>query len=152
MSEIELQNKTLEKQNAQMFKELRAGEENAKQVPGLKRTIEQYKKQIARLETEYAEANRVSRELETEKLMLLSKSDGAENQKTKDQERIRNLEEKIRELESGMISENAEEYGGDLGSEITFATKTKSDLFVFLLSYWMHLAADAVTGSSRLPV
>ncbi|KAF8245809.1 hypothetical protein K440DRAFT_603277 [Wilcoxina mikolae CBS 423.85] len=128
MSEIELQNKTLEEQNAQMFKELRAGEENAKQVLGLKRTVEQYKKQVARLETEYAEASRVSRELEAEKLMLLSKSDGAEYQKTKDQERIRNLEEKIRELESGVISENAEEYGGDLGSEITFATKTKSDL------------------------
>ena len=130
MSEIELQNKTLEEQNARMFKDLRAGEENAKQVPGLKRTIEQYKKQIARLENEYAETTRIGRELEAEKQLLLSKSDGAEYQKTKDQERIRNLEEKIRELESGVISENVDEYGGDLGSEITFATKTKSDMLV----------------------
>ncbi|KAI5796751.1 HOOK protein-domain-containing protein, partial [Pyronema domesticum] len=128
MSEIELQNKTLEEQNAQLFKELRASEENAKQAPGLKRTVEQYKKQVARLESEFAEATRLTRELEAEKQMLLSKSDGAEYQKTKDQERIRNLEEKIRELESGVIAENAEEYGGDLGSEITFATKTKSDM------------------------
>lgn len=130
MSEIELQNQALEEQNARMFKELRAGEEAAGQVPGLKRTIEQYKKQVTRLETEYAEATRIGGELEAEKQMLLSKSDGAEYQKTKDQERIRNLEEKIRELESGVISENVDEYGGDLGSEITFATKTKSDMLV----------------------
>ena len=142
MSEIELQNQALEEQNARMFKELRAGEEAAGQVPGLKRTIEQYKKQVARLEAEYAEATRIGGELEAEKQMLLSKSDGAEYQKTKDQERIRNLEEKIRELESGVISENVDEYGGDLGSEITFATKTKSDMLVTAANNAPHFVAD----------
>ncbi|KAI5852230.1 hypothetical protein BZA05DRAFT_39268 [Tricharina praecox] len=128
MGDLEQQMKIMEEQHARMSKELRAAEESAKQVSGLKRTIEQYKKQVARLENDCAEMSRTKNSLESEKQILLSRSDGAEYQKTKDQERIRNLEEKIRELESGLVSEAAEEYGGDLGSELAYSTRTKADM------------------------
>jgi len=130
MSELEAQMKTLEEQNAQMFKDIRTGEDHTKQVPGLKRTIEQYKKQITRLEGECAEVTRTKHAFETEKQILLSRMDGMEYQKSKEQERIRTLEEKIRELESGVIAEAADEYGGDLDSELTYTMKTKTDLYV----------------------
>ncbi|KAA8911349.1 HOOK protein-domain-containing protein [Sphaerosporella brunnea] len=128
MGDLDQQMKTMEEQHARMFKDLRAAEESAKQVPGLKRTIEQYKKQVTKLEHECAEISRTKHALETEKQILLSKTDGAEYQKTRDQERIRNLEEKIRELESGLVAEAAEEYGGDLGSELVYSTRTKADM------------------------
>lgn len=128
MGELELQLKDLEEQNAQMFKDLRAGEENAKQLPRLKRTVEQYKKQVAKLEAECAELTRTKHSLETEKQILMSKTDGAEYQQSRDQERIRVLEEKLRELENGVISETAEEYGSNLDSELTYSTKTKTDM------------------------
>ncbi|PWW76768.1 hypothetical protein C7212DRAFT_143099, partial [Tuber magnatum] len=50
MGEMERQVKSLEQHNAQMIQDLRAGEESSKQVPGLKRTLDQYKKQIDKIE------------------------------------------------------------------------------------------------------
>jgi len=152
MGDLEQQMKIMEEQHARMSKELRAAEESAKQVPGLKRTVEQYKKQVTRLENDCAEMSRTKHSLESEKQILLSRSDGAEYQKTKDQERIRNLEEKIRELESGLVSEAAEEYGGDLGSELAYSTRTKADMCVLTDFNQAMLVADDILGNSRSPV
>lgn len=152
MGDLEQQVKIMEEQHTRMSKELRAAEESAKQVSGLKRTIEQYKKQVTRLENDCAEMSRTKHSLESEKQILLSRSDGAEYQKTKDQERIRNLEEKIRELESGLVSEAAEEYGGDLGSELAYSTRTKADMCVLINPVRRCMVADGITGSSGLPV
>lgn len=136
MGELEQQVKTLDEQNVQMLKDLRVAEESAKQVPGLKRTIEQYKKQVTKLEGECTEMSRVKHALVAEKQILLAKADGAEYQRTKDQERIRNLDERIRELESGLMSEAVEEYGGDLHSELAYSTKTKTELSVVKIRGW----------------
>ncbi|KAL7275336.1 hypothetical protein RUND412_001738 [Rhizina undulata] len=128
MGELERQIKTLEEQNAQMLRDLRAGEENAKQVPGLKRTVEQYKKQIEKMEADYAELIRAKSTWEVERNVLKEKAAGAESQKNKDMERIQNLEEKVRELETGVMSKAVEETSGDLNSELRYTTKTKTDL------------------------
>ncbi|KAI5787174.1 HOOK protein-domain-containing protein [Geopyxis carbonaria] len=128
MGELERQVKTLEEQNAQMLQDLRAGEDNSKQVPGLRRTVEQYKKQIEKLEAECADALRAKHAFEQEKDILREKAAGAESQKNKDMEQIQILEEKVRELESGVISKASGEMNGDLNSELNYTTKTKTDL------------------------
>jgi protein HOOK3 len=111
-----------------MHQDLRAGQENAKQIPGLKRTLDQYKKQIEKMETEYAELLRTKTSLEVERNMLKEKAVGAEMQKSKDMERIQNLEEKVRELETGVISKAVEEVNGDLDSELAFSDTTRTDM------------------------
>jgi chromosome segregation ATPase len=151
MGELERQIKTLEEQNAQMLQDLQAGADNSKQVPGLKRTLEQYKKQIEKLEAECADALRAKHGIEVEKNILKEKTAGAESQKSKDMERIQNLEEKIRELESGVISRATEEVNGDLNSELTFTTKTKTDLCVeSVRKRWFNKQADKETGNYKL--
>lgn len=156
MGELEQQVKTLDEQSVQMLKDLRMAEETAKQVPGLKRTIEQYKKQVAKLEGDCTELTRVKHQLQTEKQILLTKADGAEYQRTKDQERIRNLDERIRELESGLMSEQVEEYGSDLHSELAFSTKTKMEMSVRTRGYMFRVltsgqAAQALPLRGRNP-
>ncbi|KAG0131806.1 hypothetical protein HOY82DRAFT_324439 [Tuber indicum] len=111
-----------------MKQDLRAGHESSKQVPGLKRTLDQYKKQIDKVEAEYADLLRTKTILEIDRNTLREKAAGAEGQKSKDMERIQNLEEKVRELETGVISKVVEETNGDLDSELTYSTKTKTDL------------------------
>ncbi|RPB02593.1 hypothetical protein L873DRAFT_1673240 [Choiromyces venosus 120613-1] len=128
MGEMERQVKTLEQEKAQMTQDLRAGQESSKQVPGLKRTLDQYKKQIDKIEAEYADVIRAKTILEVERNMLREKAAGAESQKGKDMEHIQNLEEKVRELETRVIGKAAEGVNGDLNSELTYSTKTKIDL------------------------
>lgn len=143
MGELERQVKSLEEQNAQLLQDVRAGEGNSKQVPGLKRTIEQYKKQVEKLEAECAEALRAKHSLDIEKNILKERHAGAESQKSKDMERIQNLEEKIRELESGVTTKAVQETGSDLDSELTYSTKTKTDLFVSGILQSHECIADA---------
>jgi regulator of replication initiation timing len=111
-----------------MLQDLRTGQENSKQVPGLKRTLDQYKKQIEKMEVEYAELLRAKTTLEVERNMLRERFAGAESQKSKDMERMQTLEEKVRELETGVISKAVEEVNGDLSSELTYSTRTRTDL------------------------
>ena len=111
-----------------MLRNLRTGEETAKQVPGLKRTIEQYKKQIEKMETDFAALMRDKNSLEVERNMLKDKAADAESQRAKDMERIQNLEEKVGLLETGVMSKAVEETSGDLNSELTYSTTTKLDL------------------------
>lgn len=118
----------MEQQHAQMLQDLRASQENSKQVPGLKRIVEQYKKQIEKMETEYAELLRQRNALDVERQMLKERASGAESQKSRDMERIQHLEEKVRELETGVITQSVDHTNGDLNSELTFTTKTKTDL------------------------
>ena len=146
MGELERQVKTLEEQNAQMLQDLRAGEDNSKQVPALKRTIDQYKKQIDRLETDYTAAIQAKHMFETEKDLLREKAAGAESQKSHDMERIQALEERIHELESGVISKASGEISGDLDSELTFTTTTKSDLKLQISRLERELAAAKQDG------
>ena len=112
--------------------------------------MEQYKKQVTKLESECTELSRVKHALQAEKQILITKADGAEYQRTKDQERIRNLDERIRELESGIMSEAVEEYGGDLHSELAYSTKTKTDMSVVETRAWKSPAANWFLGSSSL--
>jgi len=118
----------MEQQHAQMLQDLRASQGNSKQVPGFKRIIEQYKKQIEKMEHEYAELLRQRNSLDAERQILKDRVSGAESQKSRDMERIQHLEEKVRELETGVITQNVERTNGDLNSELAFTTKTKTDL------------------------
>lgn len=111
-----------------MAQDLRAGQESSKQVPGLKRTLDQYKKRIDKTEAECADLLRAKTLQEIELNTLREKAAGAESQKSKDMERIQNLEERIRELETGVMSKAVEEVNGDLNSELTYSTTTKTDL------------------------
>ncbi|TGZ83789.1 hypothetical protein EX30DRAFT_91628 [Ascodesmis nigricans] len=128
MGDLERQVKNLERQNAQLLQDLRSSEENSKLVPGLKRTIDQYKKQTEKIESDLAGVLRNRHLVEAEKEMLREKAAGAESQKNKDMERIHALEERIRELENGVITAATHEGNGDLDSELTYTEKTKTDL------------------------
>lgn len=128
MGELERQVKTLEQQHASILQDLHASQEHSKQVPSLKRIVEQYKKQIDKMETEYAELLRHRNALDVERNVLKEKVQGAESQKSRDMERIQYLEERVREMETGVIPQGSEHANGDLNSELTFSTKTKSDL------------------------
>ncbi|KAG0641991.1 HOOK protein-domain-containing protein [Tuber brumale] len=94
MGEMERAKKGLEQTNGQMEQELRACRESLKQVPGLKRTLDQYKKQVDKIEAEYVDLLRAKTILEIERNTLREKAAGAEGQKSKDMERIQNLEER----------------------------------------------------------
>jgi protein HOOK3 len=80
------------------------------------------------METEYAELLRHRNALDVERNVLKEKVQGAESQKSRDMERIQYLEERVREMETGVIPQGSEHANGDLNSELTFSTKTKSDL------------------------
>jgi len=111
-----------------MKQDLRASQESSKQIPGLKRTLDQYKKQIDKYEAEYADLLRAKTMQEIERNTLREKAAGAESQKSKDMERIQTLEERLRELETGVMSRTVEETNGDLDSELAYSTTTKTDL------------------------
>lgn len=133
MSEMERQMKNLEAQNSQLIQNLRQSEEVSKQVHGLRKLVDTYKKQIEKLEADHAETLRAKQRMEIEFATTREKLDGADAQKSKDMEQIQLLEERVRELETGAISSSGEDQGGaaDLNSELNFTTKTKADLWVF---------------------
>ncbi|KAI5841482.1 hypothetical protein DFP73DRAFT_126147 [Morchella snyderi] len=80
------------------------------------------------MEMEYAELLRHRNALDVERNVLKEKVQGAESQKSRDMERIQYFEERVREMETGVIPQGSEHGNGDLNSELTFSTKTKSDL------------------------
>lgn len=131
MSEMERQVKILEAQNTQLQQSLRHSEESSKQAHGLRKLVETYKKQVEKLEPEQAELLRSKQRMEMELNTMKEKVAGAETQKSRDMEQIQALDEKVRELETGVISKAVEEVSGDLESELSFTTKTKADLSVF---------------------
>lgn len=125
MGDIERQVKTLERQNAKLTQDLRTSEENSKLVPGLKRTIEQYKQTSAKMDADLTAVLNQRTMLETEIRLSKAKLAGAESQKSQDQEHIRALEAKIQELESGVLSKDSDEASGDLAAELDY---TKMEL------------------------
>ena len=130
MGEMERQVKTLEAQNSQLINQLRQSEEQSKQAMGLRKLADTYKKQVDKMEQEHADLLREKQRMEVEFNTMKEKVSGAETQKVRDMEQIQLLEEKVRELESGVMSKAVEEVSGDLDSELSFTTKTKADLWV----------------------
>lgn len=130
MGEMERQVKTLETQNSQLMNQLRQSEEQSKQAMGLRKLADTYKKQVDKMEQEHADLLREKQRMEVEFNTMKEKVSGAEAQKVRDMEQIQLLEEKVRELESGVMSKAVEEVSGDLDSELNFTTKTKADLWV----------------------
>lgn len=130
MGEMERQVKTLEHQNSQLLHQLRQSEEISKQALGLRKLADTYKKQVEKVEAEHGELQKDKHRMEIEFNTMKEKVSGAETQKVRDMEQIQLLEEKVRELESGVISKAVEEVSGDLNSELNFTTKTKADLWV----------------------
>ncbi|KAF8454965.1 HOOK protein-domain-containing protein [Terfezia claveryi] len=128
MGEMERQVKTLEVQNSQLINQLRQSEEQSKQAMGLRKLADTYKKQVDKMEQEHADLLREKQRMEVEFSTMKEKVFGAETQKVRDMEQIQLLEEKVRELESGVMSKAVEEVSGDLDSELNFTTKTKADL------------------------
>ena len=131
MGELERQVKSLEQQNTQLMQSLRQSEEVSKQAQGLRKLVDTYKKQVDKMDNDHAELLRVKQRMEIEFNTMKEKAAGAETQKIRDMEQIQILEERVRELESGVMSKVVEEVSGDLNSELTFTTKTKADLWVF---------------------
>lgn len=137
MAEMEKQIKELEEQNSSAVQQIRQNEELSKQVPGLKKLVDSYKKTIDKVEAENADLIRSKQKLEFDFEKLRERSTGVEMQRSKDMEQIQTLEEKIRDLETGVIRKVAEEQsGGDLDAELTFTTKTKIDLYVLFLAFF----------------
>ncbi|KAF8426574.1 hook-related protein family [Tirmania nivea] len=127
MGEMERQVKTLEVQNSQLINQLRQSEEQSKQAMGLRKLADTYKKQVDKMEQEHADLLREKQRMEVEFNTMKEKASGAETQKVRDMEQIQLLEEKVRELESGVMSKAVEEISGDLDSELNFSAKTKAD-------------------------
>ncbi|KAI5800357.1 HOOK protein-domain-containing protein [Peziza echinospora] len=128
MGELERQVKSLEQQNTQLIQSLRQSEEVSKQAQGLRKLVDTYKKQVDKMDNDHAELLRAKQRMEIEFNTMKEKAAGAETQKIRDMEQIQILEERVRELESGVMSKVVEEVSGDLNSELTFTTKTKADL------------------------
>jgi protein HOOK3 len=131
MTDLERQIKLLEEQLAKANKTLRENDETSKQLPGQRKLVDQYKKQMEKLENENAALLLEKHKLEIDNEMLRDKVSGVETQISRDMEQIQTLEEKIRDLESGIMRKDSDDNlgGGDLDSELTFTTRTKTDLY-----------------------
>ena len=130
MGEMERQVKNLEHQNSLLLGQLRQSEEHSKQAMGLRKLVDTYKKQVDKMEQEHGEILKDKHRMEIEYNTMKEKVSGVETQRARDMEQIQLLEEKVRELESGVMSKAVEETSGDLDSELNFTTKTKADLWV----------------------
>lgn len=130
MTDLERQVKLLEEQLGKANKTLKENDESSKQFSGQKKLVEQYKKQLDQLETENNVLMLQKHKLEIENEQLRDKVNGVENQISRDMEQIQTLEEKVRDLESGVLRKDSDDNmgGGDLDSELTFTTRTKTDL------------------------
>ncbi len=89
-------------------------------------TIEQYRKTMEQIEQDHHELKSVKRSLELDHAAFMQKYDAAMEQQARDCELISDLQDKLRELESGPVAQvrSAE----DLEEELASSDRTKADL------------------------
>lgn len=128
MPELEKKLKHLEEENVNLQKEAIRTEETIRQAVSEKKLLAKYKEQIDDFQSNHAELLKEQQRLEIEYATLQDRLAALENQRTKDLDLIQAHENRIRDMEHGIMSPTSPLGEDDLESEILLKDVSKSDL------------------------
>jgi len=128
MPELEKKLKYLEEENASLQKEAIRTEEVIRQAVADKKLLARYKEQIDDFQSNHAELLKEQQRLEIEHATLQEKLASMENQRTKDLDLIQAHENRLRDIEHGILSPTLPLGEDDLESEMSLKDVSKSDL------------------------
>ncbi|KAI9670141.1 MAG: hypothetical protein M1817_004478 [Caeruleum heppii] len=123
---LETENRHLRSEVDELHQRSRADEDALTEARGHQMTLEQYRKTVQRVEQDYSEIQTIKRRLELDNNALQEKLESSVEQRARDGDMIADLQDKIRELESGAVPEF--DQNGSLENELVVNDKTKADL------------------------
>ncbi|KAI9844517.1 MAG: hypothetical protein M1838_002165 [Thelocarpon superellum] len=124
--ELEHENRELRTEIEEIRLQSKLADEDRQRAQGLEMTVEQYRQTIERVEQDYSELQTMKRRLELDNAAFAERWETANEQQARDSEMIVELQEKVRELESGAVP--GLEENGSLENELNNSVKTKAEL------------------------
>ena len=123
---LESENRQLRSEVEDLRQQAQIAAQDRHQSEGLQMTVDQYRQTIAKVEQDYSELQMMKRRLELDNAALTQRMESAAEQQARDLESISDLQDKVRDLESGTMPTVHE--NGDLEFEMQDGEKSKADL------------------------
>jgi protein HOOK3 len=127
---LESENKGLRKALEEVRNEQRTGDDARQELAGVKMMIQQYRTTVEKVEQDNHELQTLKRHLEIENSALAQKLSGNMERQARDTELIQDLQDRIRDLETGAMPGKATSIEDDLNTELVHSDETKIDLSV----------------------
>ena len=124
--DLEYENRELRSEIEELRLQSKAEGEDRQRAQGLEMTMQQYRKTIEQVEQDYSELQTMKRRLELDNAALTQRWESMTEQQSRDAEVISDLQEKLRELETGAGPRL--EDSGNLERELKESGKSKAEL------------------------
>lgn len=124
--ELEGENRELRSEIEELRLQLQQVDEDRQRSHGLELTVDQYRRTIEKVEQDYSELQTMKRRLELDNAHLADRVENAAERQARDGETIAELQEKVRELDTGTLP--AHDANGSLEHELSYSAKSKADL------------------------
>ncbi|KAI9823317.1 MAG: hypothetical protein M1832_002541 [Thelocarpon impressellum] len=126
IQDLESENRQLHSEVEELHQQFKLADKERQDSFGLQMTIDRYRRTIEKVEQDHSDLQLIKRRLENDNAMLVKRVEGTAEKQARDVETISELQDKLRELESGAI--HVPNDGGSLENELGGGEKSKAEL------------------------